>query len=216
MRLPAHESMAFLKWARRRQQFSDISIRIWAVILARRGISISEISRRLEFERATIRRWLYRYRDHGMEGLEDRKRTGHPPKLNQQQKQELAKILDRGPLPSEGISRYRLSDLQRIIQHKWGVRLSTGATWNLLTDLGFSHRKARPRHHKQSAKAIASWRRTAFFSSKKCKGNTPTNRSKSGSRMRVDLGKKARSTTIGRERAAIVESLFKMVSSAPI
>jgi transposase len=216
MKLRVHEPMAFLKWAMRRRQFADISIRILAVILARRGTSISEIARRLEFERLTVRKWLNRYREQGIEGLEDRKSTGHPPKLNSGQKQEIARILDRGPEPSEALARYRLEDIQRIIQRKWGIRISRSATWNLLTELGFSHRKARPRHHKQSARAIAGWKRRAFFSSEGSKSSIPTGQSKSGSRMRVGLARKVRSTTNGREQGVIVESRSKTASSVPI
>lgn len=51
------------------------------VLLAARGVPVKSIARRLATNRSLVKKWLGRFRSRGRKGLEDRPRSGRPPKL---------------------------------------------------------------------------------------------------------------------------------------
>ena len=59
-----------------------------------------------------VRDWVLRFNDHGPDWLIDRKASGKEPKLNDAQRQALARIVDSGPiLAVHGVVRWRPADL---------------------------------------------------------------------------------------------------------
>src|SRR5260370_16412186 len=59
-----------------------------------------------------IRDWGLRFNARGPDGLLDGKSTGQPSKLNDTQRQALAPMIERGPIPAgHGVVRWRLIDL---------------------------------------------------------------------------------------------------------
>jgi transposase len=60
----------------------------------------------------TIRDWVLRFNAKGPDGLIDGKAPGQPPKLNDEQRQALARVIEDGPIPAVyGVVRWRLIDL---------------------------------------------------------------------------------------------------------
>ena len=60
----------------------------------------------------TLRDWVVRFNARGPEGLIDGKAPGNARKLNDSQRQALATIVERGPMPAiHGVVRWRLKDL---------------------------------------------------------------------------------------------------------
>src|SRR3972149_9702645 len=47
-----------------------------------------------------IRDWVLRFNARGPDGLLDRKPPGRPPKLNEGQRQAIAPMIERGPIPA--------------------------------------------------------------------------------------------------------------------
>jgi transposase len=59
-----------------------------------------------------IRDWVLRFNARGPDGLVDGKSPGHPPKLNDAQRQAIAGMIKSGPIPAvHGVVRWRLIDL---------------------------------------------------------------------------------------------------------
>jgi transposase len=59
-----------------------------------------------------IRDWVLRFNARGADGLLDGKSPGHPPKLNDAQRQAIARVIESGPIPAvHGVVRWRLIDL---------------------------------------------------------------------------------------------------------
>jgi len=70
----------------------------------------------------TIRDWVLRFNAHGPEGLADRPVPGHPGKLNTAQREALAAMVERGPIPAiHGIVRWRLKDLAMWVWEEFRV-----------------------------------------------------------------------------------------------
>src|SRR5260370_37870615 len=59
-----------------------------------------------------IRDWVLRFNARGPDGLLDGKSTGQPSKLNDTQRQAIARMIESGPIPAgPGGGRWRLYDL---------------------------------------------------------------------------------------------------------
>src|ERR1700687_5313818 len=59
-----------------------------------------------------IRDWVVRFNARGPDGLLNGKSPGQPPKLNDAQRQAVARMIESGPLPAiNGVVRWRLIDL---------------------------------------------------------------------------------------------------------
>ncbi len=67
-------------------------------------------------DRQTLRDWVHRFNEAGPDGLFDQWSAGPSSRLSDEQKAELAEIVETGPNPEEdGVVRWRRVDLQRVI-----------------------------------------------------------------------------------------------------
>jgi transposase len=72
------------------------ALRLVMIWLSVRGLSASEIARLFEYDAHTVRRWINRYNEQGVAGLEDRPRSG-APRLGGRQLGRRIRILLREP-----------------------------------------------------------------------------------------------------------------------
>jgi transposase len=70
-----------------------IARRILAIANALDGMSREEAARAAGMDRQTLRDWVIRYNEHGLDGLADRARDGRPPKLDAEEKAELYRLV---------------------------------------------------------------------------------------------------------------------------
>ena len=86
-------------------------------------------------------------------GLIDGKAPGRAPKLNDAQRQELARIIESGPIPAiHGVVRWRLIDLAQWVWEEYRIRVAKQTLSRQLRAMGFRKLSARPRHraHKRT------------------------------------------------------------------
>ena len=108
-----------------------------------------------------IRDWGLRFNQEGPAGLLDRKSTGVRPKLNTDQRQALAALVERGPYPSiDGVVRWRLADLAQWVWEEYRISVSSVTIGRVLRDLGYRKLTARPRHHGQNDHEIDAFKKT--------------------------------------------------------
>ncbi len=121
----------------------------------------------------TVRDWVLRLNAFGPAGLVDGKAPGNASKLDDAQRQALADIVERGPIPAiHEVVRWRLADLAQWIWEEFGISLSETTVGRELKALGYVKISARPRHYAQNELAIddfkkafrPSWRRSASVS----------------------------------------------------
>jgi transposase len=104
----------------------------------------------------TIRDWVLRFNARGPAGLIDGKAPGNASKLDDTQRQALAAIVERGPIPAvHEVVRWRLADLAHWIWEEFGISLSETSVGRELRALGYRKISARPRHYAQNELAIA-------------------------------------------------------------
>jgi transposase len=109
-----------------------------------------------------IRDWVLRFNARGPEGLADSKHPGPKRKLDGKQRQALAGIVGRGPIPAiHEVVRWRLADLAQWIWEEFGISLSEATVGRELRALGFRKISARPRHYAQNELAIDDFKKTS-------------------------------------------------------
>jgi transposase len=81
--------------ARRYQ--NRIAERCHSVLLSAQGLSIPQISHRLDRDQQTVRAWLKAYQRDGIDGLDHAPKSGRPPTKGQALDQHLHTVLDQSP-----------------------------------------------------------------------------------------------------------------------
>jgi len=98
-----------------------------------------------------VRDWVVRFNARGPDGLINGKAPGGRAKLNDTQRQALAKIVERGPIPAvDGVVRWRRRDLAQWIFEEFRVSMDDTTVGRELKALGFAKISARPRHYAQT------------------------------------------------------------------
>jgi transposase len=173
---------------------SALARRALALALVLEGKSRLEAARSAGMDRQTLRDWVHRYNELGLDGLRNRPNRGAPPrKLAAAQEQQVAAWVRQGPDPERHkVVRWRLIDLRDEIARKFGVQLHERSVGKLLARLNFSHVSARPRHPGQDAAAQEAHKKTSPRWSPPPFPTTPAaNRSSSGGKMKPGSASKA-------------------------
>lgn len=139
---------------------------------SRRLVALAEIydgARRTEAARLggvtlqVVRDWVLRFNSEGPDGLIDRPAPGRQAKLNEDQRQALARIVEDGPVPAiHGVVRWRRKDLALWIFEEFGIRLEVSSVGRELRALGFRKLTARPRHKGQNEYALEDFKKASL------------------------------------------------------
>lgn len=137
----------------RREKDAEQRDRFLCVVHACRGVETADIQSMLARSRGFVQRWVYAYRDSGIEALREKERRGREPKLPRTREAELKARLDAGPTDSDGVCTLRGKDVQRLLEREFGVKYTLDGIYPLLHRLGYSCLAPRPRHEKQDLAA---------------------------------------------------------------
>src|SRR5271169_3631083 len=109
-----------------------------------------------------IRDWVLRFNARGPDALLDGKSPGQPPKLNDVQRQAIARMIESGPIPAaHGVVRWRLIDLAQWIYEEFRITIAKQTLSRELRAMGYRKLSARPRHHAQVEGAIEDFKKTS-------------------------------------------------------
>lgn len=112
-------------------------------------------------DRQTLRDWVHRYNEHGVEGLRDTRNKGRAPALSAEQMQELEGLVLAGPdLATDGVVRWRCVDLRAQIKARFEVEVHESTVGKLLRRLGMTRLQPRPFHPKSDAAAQEAYKKT--------------------------------------------------------
>jgi transposase len=138
-----------------------VARRILAIANALDGMSREAAAQSAGMDRQTLRDWVIRYNEHGIEGLHDRWGDGRPPTFTRKEQAELMRIVLAGPDPeTSGLSAYTLEDLAGICEKRFGKRMHPWSLGRLLKRLGFSRQKTRPSHPLKDPVAQAAFKKS--------------------------------------------------------
>ena len=155
-------SAADLREAAARMQDGKVARRTLAIALVLEGWSREDAAVACAMDRQTLRDWVHRFNESGLEGLSDRpRRNGPAPRLSPEQRAEVAKWVESGPeLERDGVVRWRCVDLQQRIKREFSVQLHERTVGKLLRKLSFRRLSVRPRHPQSKPEEQASFNAT--------------------------------------------------------
>ena len=158
----------------RREDDAKQRDRYRAVRLALEGQTTQEIMTTLDRSRRFVQRWVYVYRDGGIDAIGPKRQTGRPRKLTGSEEGQLRERILAGARPEDAVCSLRGQDIRRIISNEFGVDYSLPAVYVLLHRLGLSCLQPRPKHKKNDPQKMAQWLQEAPLLSKKSarKGRT--------------------------------------------
>lgn len=124
------------------------------------GMNRTEAARIGGMDRQTLRDWVHRFNERGLESLKDDLAREKPRRLNEAQQAELAQLVEASPDRAvHGVVRWRRVDLQKLIAERFGVIYHERTIGKVLKDLGFSHISARRRHPGQKPEVMAVYKK---------------------------------------------------------
>ena len=110
-----------------------------------------------------IRDWVLRFNSCGPGGLINGKAPGNRPKLNDEQRQALASMVESGPIPAiHGVVRWRRKDLARWLFEEYRIEVDETTVGRELRAMGFRKLSARPRHYAQNELEMEAFKKTGL------------------------------------------------------
>jgi transposase len=155
-----------------------------SVQLALAGHTAPQIAEKIGRSRRFVQRWVYAYRDAGLNAIAATKQTGQPTKLPRHQE----KVFLNHLAAEQRILRGR--DIAKMLEKHFGVTYTVQGAYDLLHRLGYEPLKPRPVNPKKDPKAEEAFKQAAPLLSKPSETNTPISKSKFGSRTNADLAKR--------------------------
>lgn len=160
MEVKGHLPLAELKRLGRVEKDASRALRIRIIILAAEGWTAPAVAMAVGLSRRICQRWLARYNEQGLPGLDDRRGAEAKLPLSPDEEAAFRERLARGPTAEDEVCTLRGKDLQRILAEEFGLLRSLPAVYWLLHRLGYSCLRPRPRHRKSDPNACAEFRRT--------------------------------------------------------
>jgi transposase len=179
----------------RRERDAEQRDRLNVVRLALLGQQTVWIVQATGRSRAFIQRWVYVYRDHGLEHVRDKPRGGSRPKVPPDVVEHLRARLQAGPTPHDRVCSLRGEDVRRILREEHRIDVSLNAVYKTLHRMGYACLHPRPRHQKQDPAAQQRFREESapLLSGSFARRSPRTGDvSASSSRMRPGLASRAR------------------------
>ena len=162
--LPIHSehSAAELRRLARHERDGRVSTRLLALANALEGMPRERAAQLAGMTGQTLGDWVHRYNEEGLAGLEDRRRSGRPCGLDEGRQATLKALILKGPkLERDGCVAWRVRDLCRLVERRFGVTYSENGMLSLIKRLELSWQKARPIHPEADLKAQARFKRAA-------------------------------------------------------
>ena len=182
-------SATVLRKKARAEKNGRVASRLFGIANVLDGLGREQAAMQAGMTRQTLRDWVHRYNEQGIDGLKDRF-VGSEGNLTSEQEKEIETLVMRGP---EGtLVRWRRVDLQKEIEKRYAVSYHERTIGKLLHRLGFSHVSVRPKNPEADAAAQEDFKKTLPSKLRRSSPSTPkTKPSSSGSRTKPVLGKKA-------------------------
>lgn len=136
--------------------------RLLALAMVLDGASRGEAAECNGMDRQTLRDWVHRYNEGGVEALKSREPPGRAPSLNEVQMAELRQLVVDGPDPvTDKVVRWRIVDLQGVVKRRFSVAVHPSTVGKWLHQLRLTRLQPRPVHPKKDPAAETAFKKTS-------------------------------------------------------
>ena len=140
------------------------SRRLLAIAMVLEGCSRLDAARQAGMDRQTLRDWVHRYNEAGVDGLISKPLPGPEPKLSEAQMQELRALVVAGPDPAtHEVVRFRCIDLRDEVSQRFGVVVTERTVGKWLRKLKLTRLQPRPYHPKKDSAAEENFKKTSVI-----------------------------------------------------
>jgi transposase len=141
---------------------ADQARRLLAMAMVQDGASREDAARQTGMDRQTLRDWVHRYNEAGVDGLVSRKPPGALPKLTPAQMAELHDLVIAGPDANiHQVIRWRCVDLCAEVARRFSVTVPERTMGKWLCKLKLTRLQPRPFHPKKDAAAQEAFKKTS-------------------------------------------------------
>jgi putative transposase len=167
--------------------------RLLALALVLEGASRADAARSTGMDRQTLRDWVHRFNEQGLDGLVDRQAPGRQRRLSSEQLQEIAGWLEAGPdQERDGVVRWRLADLCARVEQRFGIGYQERGMGKIVRFLGFRRISARPAHPDSDPQAQLDFKKNSRSGSPPLPATSfKASRSRSGSKTKAASARRA-------------------------
>lgn len=142
--------------------------RFQALHLLEKGLSQSDVARRLGVGQQSVSRWERQAAQGGRQALRRAGRAGRKPQLNEQQYERLRELLLLGPSAyGYATPLWTCQRVARLMEDEFDVAYHPGHVWKILVRLGWSPQRPVGRARERDEKAIRAWKRKSWPAAKK-------------------------------------------------
>jgi transposase len=138
-------------WTRQGTTEKRLAERARIILMSADGVTRQTIAERLNLTPGRVTEWRKRFRDRGVAGLFDLRRSGKPPRYGSETERRILAVLDRkppagfarwnGPLLAEDLKNVSVHHVWRVLR-KRGIHLERRRSWCVSTDPEFSAKAA--------------------------------------------------------------------------
>jgi transposase len=135
--------------------------RLLAVAMVLEGVSRTEAATCNGMDRQTLRDWVHRYNEGGVDALKSRESPGRTPYLTEAQMAELRQLVVNGPdLATDKVVRWRIADLHGVVKRRFSVDVHQSTVGKWLHQLRLTRLQPRPVHPKKDPAAETAFKKT--------------------------------------------------------
>jgi transposase len=142
-------------------RYSTFDLRVRAVEAVERGLAVGQVADTFGIDRTTLFRWMARYGDGGLNGLERRQVSGRPRLLEDLDKKALWEIVLK-PATAFGFETdlWTIGRLHRVVQEEYATKISHDTIWRRLRDAGLTYQKPERQYFEMDEEAREEWMQT--------------------------------------------------------
>jgi transposase len=139
--LTEKEAQTIKKWSQSRTEAARLVERAKIIRLASEGQKAPQIAQALEIDEKTVRKWLKRFGEQGVEGLEDAPRSGAPSQYSVEVKARIiATALTRPREVGQPFSSWTFERLATYLREELGVGMKKTRIFEILQEEGLRWR----------------------------------------------------------------------------
>ncbi len=161
MQIESHMPLEELKRLERVEKDADRARRLRIIILGIEVWTAPAVAMAVGLSRRICQRWVARYNEEGLTGLEDRRGQESRWPLSAEQETALRGRIEAGKTSQDDlVCSLRGKDFQRILAEEFQLWRSLPSVYWLLHRLGYSYLRPRPRHRKADPGVLAGFQRS--------------------------------------------------------
>ncbi|WP_299792553.1 helix-turn-helix domain-containing protein [uncultured Shewanella sp.] len=133
---PGYDTPDFMKLIQQEKN-ARMKLKLLALLHFQEGKSRYQIADYLKVSRTSVNKWVSNYLTYGLDGLKEKKHTGRPASLTDEQIQQLTRYL-KHRATTRSTDKLQGSDIQAYIAENFGVNYEISNIYRILDRLGYS------------------------------------------------------------------------------